>query len=69
MEIKRTQKNKQEEYQAELANAMGQLKRNLSECQTIMGIIESFLYLSRKESENKEIENEAPYPNNNGKEG
>lgn len=46
MEIEKT---KLDEYNSELANAMNQLKRNLSECQVMIGIMESFIYLTRKE--------------------
>ena len=43
------------EYQAELSNAMRQLKNNLADCQQIMGVIESFLYLTKKESKKLEL--------------
>ena len=38
-------------YNEELKNSMNQLSLKLAECQKIMGILESFLYLVRKESQ------------------
>ncbi len=57
--------NKKDEYNAELANAMSQLKNHLADCQQIMGVIESFLYLMRKEERKT---NEIPIVGQNGKE-
>ncbi len=56
---------KLEEYNAELQGAMTQLGNRLADCQKIMGIIESFLYLVRKESQKI---NEIPPVSKNGKE-
>ena len=38
------------DYEMELFHAMNTLKTNLAQCQHIMGVIESFLHLIRKES-------------------
>ena len=50
-----------DEYNQELANAMNQLKGFLSQAQVIMGVVESFLYLVRKES--KKITESIPAQN------
>lgn len=44
MEVKKI-----DEYNKELEQAMNRVKSYLSEAQVAMGVVESFLYLSRKE--------------------
>lgn len=57
--------NKLDEYEAELANAIRQLKNYLADSQNVIGVAESFLYLIKKE-----LKKPIPLvPSENGKEG